>query len=419
MLASAISVLVLCACALLANAFSPAEPTLAPVLLSSTASITPSSPPTRQPTSTQTSTEQPTSTPTPSPSPTPLPVTRLLEEIPAPSLAGNLLHEPDVQTAYIYLPPSYAGSNLRYPVVYFLPGYGSEGSDHANFFSTDQLTELIALGTLPEMILVIPNGANRLHGSFYVNSPVTGNWEDFIVEDVVGYIDASYRTISAPQGRGIGGHSMGGFGAFNLAMRHPDVFGAAYCLSSAFFDEQGMDDSMLFDKDRKPYRILQELQAISNLPVEEAIDRMTMLDGALGFTMAYGAAFAPNPSLGPPFFDYPYRLVNSEAQLVPAIWERWEAGLGNWKEKISKHRLDLLTLRGIVIDYGARDKYPWIPPGSKYLARQLTKAGIPNKIYEFDGTHGDRLSERLVEVMLPFFDQVLVDPYHPANFAKY
>jgi pimeloyl-ACP methyl ester carboxylesterase len=324
-----------------------------------------------------------------------------------------------VQTAYIYLPPSYAGSSLHYPVVYFLPGYGSEGSDHANFFSTDQLAELIALGKLPEMILVIPNGANRLHGSFYVNSPVTGNWEDFIVEDVVGYIDANYRTIPAPQGRGIGGHSMGGFGAFNLAMHHPDVFGAAYCLSSAFFDEQGMGDSMLFDKHRKPYRILQELQEISNLPVEEAIDRMTMLDGALGFTMAYGAAFAPNPEMGPPYFDYPYRLVNAEAELIPSVWERWEAGLGNWKEKIAEHRLDLLALRGIVIEYGNQDKYPWIPPGSEYIARQLTKAGIQNQINLFEGTHGDHLSERLVEVMLPFFDQVLVDPYSPADFSQY
>ena len=70
-----------------------------------------------------------------------------------------------------------------------------------------------------------------------------------------------------------------------------------------------------------------------------------------------------------------------------------------------------------MIDYGTEDKYPWIPPGSEYLSKQLSEAGIQNQIYRFEGGHGDHLRERLIEVMLPFFDRVLADPYDPVNLA--
>ncbi len=334
-------------------------------------------------------------------------------KIPAPSLKHNLLHEPQEQAVKIYLPPSYADSNLQYPVVYFLPGYGSGTDGDSRFFDVDQVAALIAAKQLSEMVLVVPNGANILHGSWYVNSPVTGNWEDFIVQDVVGYIDSNYRTIRRADGRGIGGHSMGGFGALNLAMRHPDIFGASYSLSSAFFDEQGLSESMMFDKEKKPSLFLELQEKLSGLPEEEAIREMSRSEGPMGFTLAYGAAFAPDPELGPPFIDYPYELKNEKAKVIRDVWRRWENGIGGWPQKISEYHDNLAELRGIVIDYGAEDIYHWIPPGSEYLSKQLTEAGIQHQLYQFEGTHGDHLTQRLTEIMLPFFDQVLAHPYDP------
>ena len=318
-----------------------------------------------------------------------------------------MLDEPQEQAVKIYLPPSYSDSNLHYPVVYFLPGYGSGTDGDSRFFAVDQLAALIASKQLSEMILVVPNGANVLHGSFYVNSSVTGNWEDFITRDVIGYIDSNYRTIPKPEGRGIGGHSMGGFGALNLAMHHPDLFSASYSLSSAFFDEQGLSESMMFDKEKKPEQFLAEQERLSAMPEKEAIKAMTRYDGPIGFTMAYGAAFAPNPELGPPFIDYPYELKDGEAKKIRKVWQGWQNGLGGWEEKIADYHDNLAKLRGIVIDYGTKDKYPWIPPGSEYVSAKLTEAGIPHQIYQFDGDHGNRLVERVTEIMLPFFDRVL------------
>ena len=89
-------------------------------------------------------------------------------------------------------------------------------------------------------------GAIVLGGSFYTNSPATGNWENFVVKDVVTYIDSRYRTILRPKARGIAGHSMGGYGALSLAMRYPDLFGCAYAMSPGLFAENGLEETLMF-----------------------------------------------------------------------------------------------------------------------------------------------------------------------------
>jgi enterochelin esterase-like enzyme len=339
-----------------------------------------------------------------------LPWTRLVEMVPAPSLEESLLGEADEQPVEIYLPPSYDTSELRYPVVYFLPGFSSADDGSNQSFFLDDLSALLASGEIEEKILVVPNGANVLGGSFYVNSPVTGNWEDFITRDVVGFIDANYRTIPRAEARGISGFSMGGFGAFNLAMRHPDLFSATYSLSPGLFDEDGLANSMMFDSLNKPRNFLEETQPeLQDLSLKDALVRIRKYEGALKFTIAYGAAFAPNPEAPAPYFDFPMSLEDGEPERIPKLWKHWEQGFGGWQEKVKQNRENLLSLRGIVIDYAEDDRLAWIPSGSAYLSQVLEANGIPNTLLHYPGNHGDLWSERLHQVLLPFFDDVLVD----------
>jgi len=360
---------------------------------------------------TPTTSPTPPTPPTPTASPTPSPTVASLQEfvvtIPAPSLKGNLIGERSEQTAQIYLPPSYDTSALRYPVVYFLPGFGSDTRGHGHYFSMPELPGLMKDGSIKEMIMVVPNGANLLGGSFYVNSPVTGNWEDFITQDVVGYIDANYRTIAAPEGRGIAGHSMGGFGALNLAMRHPDLFSSVYGLSSGLFDEKGLSNSQMFDESKKPRLFLERQEQLASLSTEDAILEMIHYEGAMRFTLAYGAAFAPNVDLGPPFFVYPYAKEDGEIKRQRLEWQRWEKGLGDWKRKIADNHANLARLSGIVLDYGRLDSFKWITSGSEYVAKQLNQAGIPARLYAFDGDHNNMIQERILEIAMPFFSEVL------------
>ena len=85
----------------------------------------------------------------------------------------------------------------------------------------------------------MPDASNRYGGSFFTNSVTTGNWEDFIVRDLVAFVDGRYRTLRRPASRAIAGHSMGGYAAIKLAMKHPDVFGSVYSLSACCLDWGG------------------------------------------------------------------------------------------------------------------------------------------------------------------------------------
>jgi len=90
------------------------------------------------------------------------------------------------------------------------------------------MDNLINSGSIQPTILVKPDGSAPPYlGSFYTNSVLYGNYEDYIINDLVQYIDATYRTICEKTKRSIMGHSMGGFGAMKLMIKHPDVFVAA------------------------------------------------------------------------------------------------------------------------------------------------------------------------------------------------
>lgn len=340
--------------------------------------------------------------------PTTAPVREFVSKtIEAPSLAHNLLGDLASRQISIYLPPSYATSGREYPVVYYLPGYGDTGMGVQLPYTLDSL---IANGSINEMILVVADGINTLGGSFYVNSPVTGNWEDFIVQDLVSYIDANYRTISNAASRGISGHSMGGFGALNLAMKHPDVFGVVYSLSPGLFDPQGLRQSLLFSSASMIDTFLSIQEKEAALPVEAGVVDMKSYNSSVNtkFMLAYGTAFAPDPTGKPPYIDYPYEREGDALTFDQTAWDKWQNGFGGISEKIQLFKDNFMSLNGIVIDYGTNDENLWIPQGCEYFASQLTAANIPNQLVSFPGGHIDSLPERIREFMLPYFSANLI-----------
>jgi S-formylglutathione hydrolase FrmB len=320
-------------------------------------------------------------------------------QIPAPSLAGNLLGDPAELEAVVITPHDYATSAKKYPAVYILAGYTDSGAS---------IAEDIVAAPAPAMdaVVVVVSGVNSFGGSFYVNSSVTGAWEDAIVKDLVSYVDAHYRTVPAASARGIAGHSMGGFGALNLAMRHPDVFGATYALSPGLFDRDGA--AMRLGDPATADRVLDVAEDLTGLAPEQAVDQLQeQLSGEdLQFEWAYGTAFAPDPT-SPALMRIPFTRNGTAVQRDAAIWSAWEAGFGALPAKIDQYGQNLRSLRAIGLDYGTRDEYRWIPPGCAYFADLLHKAGIKVTVATFDGGHGDQLADRLVAHMLPFMASTL------------
>ncbi|WP_040949558.1 alpha/beta hydrolase [Gorillibacterium massiliense] len=144
---------------------------------------------------------------------------------------------------FVYTPPSYnEETDRRYPVVYLLHGlYGGEPDWLERGGAEDTLNRLIAEKRLQECIAVIPGDGGYGQGTFYMDwYDGSGNFEQYITDDLVPFIDKEYRTIATRETRGITGFSMGGFGALSLALHRSDLFGAAASLSGALGSVLGM-----------------------------------------------------------------------------------------------------------------------------------------------------------------------------------
>src|SRR5262249_11122593 len=162
--------------------------------------------------------------------PMPMPsVTVELPEVESAVLANNPLGDSTTRRLPVLLPPGYTDSDRRYPVLVGLAGFTGRGIAMLNDDPwqpnlAQRLERLYAQG-MPHVIAVLPDGFTRYGGSQYLNSSATGRYEDYIAEEIVRWVDARYRTIAAPEGRGIFGKSSGGFGALTLRVGPPQGFG--------------------------------------------------------------------------------------------------------------------------------------------------------------------------------------------------
>ena len=149
------------------------------------------------------------------------------------ALEGNLEGDSPDRPVVVYLPPSYANEpRRRYPVLYFLHGYTATAEAYVKSLAVpDSIDRAIASGAR-EMIVVIPDAFTRYSGSMFSNSPTTGDWETFIARDLPEHIDMRYRTVATRDGRGLAGHSMGGYGTMRIGMKQPAAFAALYTMSS-------------------------------------------------------------------------------------------------------------------------------------------------------------------------------------------
>jgi S-formylglutathione hydrolase FrmB len=330
---------------------------------------------------------------------------RLVEvKVSAPALKGNLLGDPVEQSVAVYLPPSYHTSPAkRFPTLYLLHGFTANnkawtGGGYQGMKLQSSMDEMIKGGKIREMIVVLPNEQNAYGGAFYTNSTVTGNWEDYIYRDLVQNIDTNYRTIARSESRGIAGHSMGGYGAVTLAMKHPDVFSAVYALSPCCLGMEG-DLSSENPAWLKTIRLTSKGQLKAK---PEALDEFF----EIAF-VAISAALSPNPDRGPFYVDFPYQ--EREGRL-----EKNESVLAKWRSKMPLYMVDenkenLLKLRGIFIDYGEKEEFSHIRITSRLFSNALAERNVPHvfEVYE-GGNHGNKIRERVETRLLQFFSDKLV-----------
>ncbi|HPS43189.1 MAG TPA: alpha/beta hydrolase-fold protein [Treponemataceae bacterium] len=295
------------------------------------------------------------------------------------ALAVSALKENATRPIQITLPPSYyANPKLRYPVLYFLHGH-SEGPGSL-FKNGKYIAKLMADKAIPEMIIVEPDGSTRYGGGFYANSPMTGNYEDYLTGELIAFIDANYRTIPEASARGIAGFSMGGFGALARAMGHPDLYGAVYAFAPGVLAPEG-------------------------LPVA-----MEAWNDDAQFLNAYASVFSPTPGAAEPGRIPRFDGTDADRATIAD----WYSGFGDWDKKIAAYRAKGTKLKAIKIAYGRNDEYRFIREGCEYLHDALDQAGIAHEFSQVSGGH--RLGVSLVvEDILPFIGAHLATPGLPPS----
>jgi enterochelin esterase-like enzyme len=309
------------------------------------------------------------------------------------SLEGNLEGDDPTRDVVVYLPPSYAKEPARrFPVVYFLHGYTVGAEAYVRFLGLPEAADRAIASGAREMIVVLPDAFTVYSGSMYSNSLTTGDWEGYVSRDLVTYIDEHYRTIASREGRGLAGHSMGGYGTIRIGMKHPETFSSLYAMSSCCLmnDPARGGDAVLRARERANAEG-GEQTAAAEAPAGRA-------GGFANALSAQAAAWAPNPDNPPQYFDLPFK----DGELQPLIYAKWLAN--SPLVMVDQYVPSLKRYSAIAIDVGNADP---LGGDNVNLDAALTRLGIEHAFEQYEGDHMNRVGPRFEANVLPFFSEHL------------
>jgi len=311
------------------------------------------------------------------------------------ALEGNLEGDAVDRDAIVFLPPSYEKDKKRhYPVVYALHGYSIGAEQWSHEIHVPQTVEGAFAKGSHEVIVVLPDSKTVYNGSMYSSSATTGDFENYIARDVVAYMDAHYRAIPNRQSRGLVGHSMGGYGASRIGMKHPEVFGALYIMSPCCM-------SPMAGGGPGPADQMKERAIASEKKVADAKSPADLAAQSPGFASAQyatAAAWAPDPKNPPLYFDLPTKDGVPQPEIVAKFTANSPLSF------VDQYIGNLKQYRAIAMDVGDQD-------GLRFDATKLhtifDNYGIANSFEIYSGTHTSAVADRFQNHVLPFFSKNL------------
>jgi hypothetical protein len=302
------------------------------------------------------------------------------------ALEGNPLGDPSQRTMWVYTPPGYEDSDRRYPAIYFLHGYLGRVDGYWNWVGWNPgvprlIDDLFADPSVSPAIVVLVDAWTAIGGSQYLNSPATGQYMDYLSEDVVAAVDSRFRTIPDRDHRALSGKSSGGYGAMVATMLRPDVFGAFASHSG----DCGFEYGYLFDV-AAAARALRDLYDGSyDRFFEDFRSRPARIrtardpDHVLINIYAMAACYSPEPD-GTVSLPFDLRTTRFRDD----VWRRW---LELDPVRMVQGRVDALrSLRAIWIDAGRQDDY-YLDLGAQAISAQLTDLKIGHEFELFEGFH--------------------------------
>ena len=311
------------------------------------------------------------------------------------ALEGNLEGDAVDRDVIVFLPPSYAkDKKRRYPVVYALHGYSIGAEQWTHEIHVPQTIEGAFAKGAQEMIVVLPDSKTVYNGSMYSSSATTGDFEKYIWHDVVNYIDAHYRTLATRESRGLVGHSMGGYGASRIGMKHPDVFGALYIMSPCCMSPMTGGGPGPAEQAKERAIAGEKKVAAAKSPADLAAQSPGF--GAAQYATA--AAWAPAPKNPPLYFDLPTK----DGVPQPEIMAKYSANAP--LAFVDQYIGNLKQYRAISMDVGDQDGLRF---DATKLHNILDNYGIANTFEIYSGTHVSAVADRFQNHVLPFFTKNL------------
>ncbi len=315
----------------------------------------------------------------------------VLEKFDSKILKGNPLGDPSEREFPVYLPPSYGKSDKKFPVVFLISGFTGKGIMQLNesFLSENikqRLDRLISTKKMKEMIVVMPDCITKYGGSQFINSEATGKYEDYIIRELVPYIDEKYRTISSSKSRAICGKSSGGYGSVVLAMKNPDVFGLMCSTAGDMsFEYCYMPDFPKFITDIEHYG--KGHKAVVNFIKNELNYKQPKPKSFHNIINTIGMASCYSPNLKEAKtkgynFDLPFDINTGELDVK--VFDRWLQH--DPVRMVNKYAGNLKKLKLIYLDAGIRDEFN-LHVGARIFCDKLKKKKIKYIHEEFNDGH--------------------------------
>lgn len=282
----------------------------------------------------------------------------------------------------VFLPVDYnQNESVRYPVIYFLHGTRQNSFSEGNLLYIAR--KLISNKTISPVIIVKPDGSCPVwESSYFANSALNGNFEDYIVNDLVEFIDSAFSTIELRDKRAIMGYSAGGSDAMRIALKHPDIF----CGVVSHSGRLNMGSHSLY--------IPGVLSENGGVPVSSYSPNAGPMSRAV-FTMA--AAFSSNLNNPTHFVDFPF---DGNGNFIDSVWTRWLSNDCSFLAKNISMEDDL----AIYFDCGTYDEEATYPFNTSF-ADSLDIIGLPYNFQSYSGGHYDRDSR--YPIGLAFLDSVM------------
>jgi hypothetical protein len=310
------------------------------------------------------------------------------------SVQGALLPVNSVRDITIYLPAGYDTASTRYPAIYFLANVEGVADIIQTGVLKADLDRAIASGEIPPVIIVAPDANTSVGSSWYTNSVVTGNWEDFVADELVAWVDTSFRTLPRRESRGLLGDRMGGYGAIRLGMRRADRFGSLYALHPV-----GTGSGLQVMHSRPNWSLLSQARSIEEVRT----------DVFSTIFLSIFQAHLPNPARAPLFIDIPASGSGRDLVIDAALTDRLRQSF-MLEALIPTYATALKSLRGFKFDWGRSDWNQDHVYSNEAFTHKLDEYGIAHEAEEYRGAWGERhwgADGRVRSDVLPFFKRVL------------